>query len=303
MQRLTLYMTTDNYTWTENYWNGNAITAASAAAVASARAAMNGQGAFVVAVRITDTTRPKWAYYLPGGTWQGAGSFFSTIEAGLIGADRPYSVAIGQYTGVHNTISRIFHGGVPDDLIQESNAQGNVGGINPGIFSAWQGVWQNFITTLASFGFGWLRRVYANGQKCQKVLTNGPTSAPVGVQVAAPITIPGLTPPTITPNLLCKGFRSINTKVKNISGAYYISTDPSVYPPTAPNYIYYLVGSSVTTGNNIQQFGFVYPWADDIDTFQATFVGPNVAAFISKATHRKRGGKELAPAGRSKTRK
>jgi hypothetical protein len=298
MQSLTLVFSLPGFTWEEVYW-GNAISAFVASTVATARAKILAPPAQIADVRITDTTLPHWAVYLIAGTFQGQGSYVDTsIPLLQTQSDRAYSVALAVSYNPIGSISRRFLGGVPDSLVAEVAAGQTPGGINPNTGPAFQIAYTAFSGVLANYGLGWLRRLYAGGVKVDQVLGNGPANAPIGLVTSTPIVIP----PLPSESVLVKGFRANNTKYKNIGGAYFVSTDPSAPAPPAGKSVYYLLGTTLSQfGNSIKE-GKIYPYATALVQYvtNTTEISYNL---IEKATHRKRGVKELAPVGRSKIRR
>ncbi len=298
MQSLSLFMQLPGFTWEEVYW-ANAISLNQAALVANARAKLLAPPAMVADVRITDTAIPHWAVYLVTGTFNGQGSYVDyALPPGNTFSDRAYSVALAQTVGAGGSISRRYLGGVPDSLVAEVSGGQTPGGLNPAAAPAFQAAYSTFVGVLAANSMGWLKRVYAGGQPANQVVTNGPSIAPVGIVTSVAITPGG--PPN--PGVLLRGFRSINTRVKNLGGGYFVSSDPTNPPPPAGKFVYYLLGTTASQGNNVLKPGLIYPWQDAIEVFRAN-PPTGYYSLITKATHRKRGVKELAPAGRSKIRR
>ena len=102
--------------------------------------------------------------------------------------------------------------------------------------------------------------------------------------------------------MFLKGFRANNTRYRNLGGEFYVSTDPANPAPPAGKSVYYLYGTHAIQASNILKAGQIFPFALALETYRPIGVNAGYYSSIVKATHRKRGVKEFAPAGRSKIR-
>lgn len=292
MIRITIFMTTDTFTWTESHYHVSATTIAAAAtdaaSLAAARLKILTKPAAIVGYRLSDTALPRQAQFspLPGNQWIGSYLFPGTSVIDQY-ADRPYSVVIPEYVGVNGRTSRGYMAGVPDQIVSEDPEE--VGGLDPTFSPGWVKAFNRYMVTLAA-AWGWRRISNAGTVPVIGVDTTTHPAGELGVTVGAAINFAG---GPVKVNIT--GFRSVNPRKRGLSGIYSVDQTDATYPPTAKPFTYFLRGTSAANGANLTtQLGSVAPLAYLIEQY--------ASADIIRATHRKRGVSALAPRGRSRSR-
>lgn len=290
--RLTMFFSTDNYTWTESLYgpasdyvtyidlNGNPSALLHDLLVA--RAAMLAEGANMQAARLSDPTNPKTSQYVSPQAIPNTTPFSS--GGGQTNADRPYSTVIVQATGEDNQVSRLYFSGAPDEDIGEGTNFHR--GWSP--VSGWITKLNQYRSVLTVQGWKFRSISYAGSQQVQGLVSTGPANAPLGITVLNAFTF-SRQPPALS----FKGFRRSNPRSPGVHGQFKLAL-PLPTAAIGGVWTYYLIGgspaavSNVTTLGLAAALGYVYP---KINTM-----------IVQGATHHKRGASALAPRGRSRTR-
>jgi hypothetical protein len=182
----------------------------------------------------------------------------------------------------------LYLAGVPDDIIQY--LPGTVGGYNPtGAFSAALLSYLSVLTGgTAGATWGFRSRSPQPFTNVLGVGTQAGYNNNAGVSTA---TNPGIPPGS---EAYLKGFRTINPRVPNLSGAYQVI---AVIPPGSgnPNWVTVLGETGNVQGSNFEALGYIQPLV-------FTYI-KYVNGVAVRATHRKRGGSYGLPRGRSRVRR
>jgi hypothetical protein len=297
-QSVTMLFSDVNQTWSETHWSvtspGFAALSPLATSLANLRVSLLGYGARLLAVRMSDLGNPRNVQYVTGNNLNLTNPLYGTGGPTSIAGAAQSDAAIAN-TAVQLLLrtsgpnKRLYLAGNPQD------ATGTDPTSQRGIEGGWNAAWYKAIIQyinvggvatgaygLCGGGWGCLAKLPTNPQSCVAVVPTGAYAGNAAVSTTNPLVS------VVGQKILVKGFRSVNSKLKGLSGVYTILAIQS-------GNVYVLSKTSALQVANVQSLPGT---AFDLK-YQ---VCPYTFGTFSKAGSRKRGARVFAPAGRFKIR-
>lgn len=290
--KVTLFMSAENYSWSEAHYlltaSQFALAQPTAIQLANLRAALLGEYATMTTVRMSMVPANRIVQDVPSSMFnKGNGNGFTAALIGQTSSDQPYSALLcrlGSAVGSKN----LYISGIPDDVIIVDPAYPS--GYDPG----WEGfgtLLNNYLAFLTSpagaSAWGYRSRSTANETHVSQLVDAVGYGNNIGVLTFQD---PGL---NVGDEAYLSGFRRINPRSPTLAGAYKVLAK---IPPGSGTPLWTIVLNE--TGNvdttNFLSLGNIAPLTWNYVAY--------TSAFPIKATHRKRGGSYNLPRGRSRVR-
>lgn len=289
--KVTMAMSTGNYSWTETHYALQVLqfyqAVPGAIQLCNLRAQLLGSYATLNSCRLSMVPANRQTYEIPPSNWPTGPTLVDTI-AGGVNSDQPYSSLMCALQSAFST-KNLYLAGIPDGVIQVNPAYPN--GYEPsGNFANnldnYMFTLTGLMTSQAAWGF---RSRLTTGSV--PVLSAG-SQAGYGNNLGVVTAVDPMIP--IGTEAYCTGFKLINTREPNLAGAFKVV---GVIQPGSgnPNFTTVLGETGNISPDNFLAFGAIAPliWQ---------YV-PYLRWRVVRATHRKRGGSYGLPRGRSRVRR
>lgn len=289
--KVTIFMSFGNYSWSESHYLIGASTFQSAiipaAALASLRFACLGTYSTIIGTRLSSVPANRQVLDLTSNSWPA--ELTTAPSGGFDQQDEPIFTSL--LLNFENTVANknLYLAGIPDDVV--NTTPGHTGSYFPTrSFSIALGAYAGTLVGIGSQGASWgfRSRMPQPSQTVLNVGTQAGFGNNMGLETAGN---PGIAAGNEAYTL---GFKTINPRVPNLSGAYRVL---GVIPPGSgqPNWITVLNDTGNVEPSNFLTFGSIQPLM-----FQYL---PYQNYHVVRVTHRKRGASYGAPRGRSRARR
>jgi hypothetical protein len=290
--KVTLFMVQGKFSWSETHYLINIpdfVDAIPPATVlAGLRAALLGNNAALVQVRLSKSPASRQVFDLNPSTWTHTGVWPSDPAGGTYSSDRAYSALMMRISTNLAPGKNLYLAGIPDNVIETGPTIPDGYVLQPA-FSYPLYAYMNYLVGSGGFsGWGYRSRDAIGDMNAVGISTSA--LYPNAVGISSLTTLPGV---GLGKEVFLSGWRRINPRVPGLSGAYnVVGYNPAGVSTAFDTYFLGETGNVAPT--NLIPFGKIGPLVYDYVQYQSWST--------RKAVSRKRGGSFDLPRGRSRVR-